>query len=76
MQSIHISTARKMLNRPQPMDIRLWTRNGEIQEWKRCISIKYEHYKGTRKIKLLDSNQIRQCRECCIFEINGIEVYL
>ncbi len=76
MQSIHISTARKMLNRLEPIDIRLWTRSGEIQEWKRCISIKYEHYKGTRKMKLLDSNQIRQCRECCIFEINGMEVYL
>ncbi|MBQ3625103.1 MAG: hypothetical protein II950_06760 [Prevotella sp.] len=76
MQSIHISTARKMLNRPEPIDIRLWTRSGEIQEWKRCISIKYEHYKRTRKMKLLDSNQIRQCREACIFEINGMEVYL
>jgi len=76
MQNIHISNARKILNRPEPIDIRLWTRSGEIQEWKRCISIKYEHYKGTRKMKLLDSRQIRQCRECCIFEINGIEVYL
>ena len=76
MQSIHISNARRMLNRPEPIDIRLWTRSGEIQEWKRCISIKYEHYKGTRKMKLLDSNQIRQCRECCIFEINGMEIFL
>ena len=74
--SIHISTLRKMLKAGDPVHIKLWTKNGEIQEWKRCISIKYEHYKGTRKMKLLDSNQIRQCRECCIFEINGIEVYL
>ena len=76
MQSIHISTARLMLNRPDPVDIKLWTKSGEIQEWKRCISIKYDHYKGTRKMKLLDSNQIRMCRECCIFQINGMEVYL
>jgi len=62
MQSIHISTARLMLNRPEPVDIKLWTRSGEIQEWKRCFSIKYDHYKGTRKFKLLDSNQIRQMR--------------
>lgn len=26
-------------------------------------------------MKLLDSNQIRQLRDVCIFEINGIEVY-
>ncbi|MBR4390089.1 MAG: hypothetical protein IKT00_13075 [Prevotella sp.] len=76
MQSIHISTARLMLNRPEPVDIRLWTRTGEIQEWRRCISIKYDHYKGTRKFKLLDSNQIRQMRECCLFELNSMEVYL
>jgi hypothetical protein len=76
MQSIHISTARLMLNRPEPVDIRLWTRTGEIQEWRRCISIKYDHYKGTRKFKLLDSNQIRQMRECCLFELNGMEIFL
>ena len=76
MQSIHITTARLMLNRPEPVDIRLWTRTGEIQEWRRCISIKYDHYKGTRKFKLLDSNQIRQMRECCLFEINSMEIFL
>ena len=76
MQSIHISTARLILNRPKPVDIRLWTRSGEVQTWQRCISIKYDHYKGTRKFKLLDSNQIRQMRECCLFELNGIEVFL
>ncbi len=65
-----------MLNRPEPVDIRLWTRTGEIPEWRRCISIKYDHYKGTRKFKLLDSNQIRQMRECCLFELNGMEVFL
>ena len=43
MNAIHISTARLMLNRPEPVDIRLWTRTGEIQEWRRCISIKYDH---------------------------------
>ncbi len=37
-----------MLNRPEPVDIRLWTHSGEIQEWHRCISIKYDHYKGPR----------------------------
>ena len=76
MNSIHITTARLILNRPEPVDIRLWTKSGEIQEWRRCISIKYDHYKGTRKFKLLDSNQIRQARECCIFMLNGMEVYM
>ena len=65
-----------MLNRPEPVDIKLWTKKGEIQEWKNCISIKYEHYKGTRKMKMLSSGQIRMVRECCIFEINGMEVFM
>ncbi len=65
-----------MLNRPEPVDIKLWTRTGEIQAWKRCICIKNEHYKGTRKFKLLNSHQIRQFRECCIFMVNGMETFL
>ena len=27
------------------------------------------------EMKLLDSNEIRQLRDVCIFEVNGIEVY-
>lgn len=74
MQSIHISTLRKILDSPEPIDIRLWTRNGEIQYWHRCISLRYD--KGTRRMKLLDSNEIRQLRDVCIFEVNGVEVYI
>ena len=56
--------------------IRLWTRSGEIQSLHRCISLKYDFYKGTRRMKLLDSNEIRQLRDVCIFEVNGVEVYI
>ena len=45
MQSIHISTLRKILSSPEPIDICLWTRSGEIQSWHRCISLKYDFYK-------------------------------
>ena len=27
------------------------------------------------KTKLLDSNEIRQLRDVCIFEVNGIDMY-
>lgn len=27
-------------------------------------------------MKLLDSNEIRQLRDVCIFEVNGVEVYI
>ena len=76
MQSIHISTLRKILDSPEPIDIRLWTRNGEIQHWRCCISLRNDFYKGTRRMKLLDSNEIRQLRDVCIFGVNGLEVYM
>ena len=76
MRSIHITTLRKILSSPEPVDIRLWTKSGEIQFWRRCISLKYDFYKGTRRMKLLDSNQIRQLRDVCIFEVNGIEIFI
>ena len=76
MNSIHISTARLILNRPEPVDIRLWTKSGEIQEWKRCICINYDPYKGTRKFKLLNSTEIRMTREVQIFMLNGMTVFM
>ena len=76
MQSIHISTLRKILASPEPVDLTLWTRHGIIQLWHRCISLKYDFYKGTRRMKLLDSNEIRTLRDVCVFEVNGMEVYM
>ena len=45
MQSIHITTLRKIRSSPEPIDIRLCTRSGEILSWHRCISLKYDFYK-------------------------------
>ena len=67
MQAIHIPPPCKILDSPEPVDIRLWTR---------CISLKYDFYKGRRRMKLLDSNQIRQLRDVCIFEVNGIKIFM
>ena len=50
-QSIHISTLRKMLKAGDPVDIKLWTKSGEIQEWRNCIPLRYNFYKGTRQMK-------------------------
>ena len=58
------------------VDLKLWTKSGEIQEWKNCIPLRYNFYKGTRQIKLLNSGQIRQLRDVCVFEINGMGVHL
>ena len=40
------------------------------------ISLRNDFLCDTRQMKLLDSNEIRQLRDVCIFEVNGIEVYM
>lgn len=74
--TIHITTLKRMLQSPEPVDLKLWTRSGEIQCWHCCISLRYDFYKGTRRMKLLDSNEIRQLRDVYVFEINGMEVFM
>ncbi len=74
--AIHITTLKRILQSPEPVDLKLWTRSDEIQCWHHCISLRYDFYKGTRRMKLLDSNEIRQLRDVCVFEINGMEVFL
>ncbi|MBR1881818.1 MAG: hypothetical protein IJ808_02210 [Muribaculaceae bacterium] len=76
MRAIHITTLRKMLKAGDPIDIKLWTKSGEIQEWNNCVPLRYDFYKGTQRFKFLDSGQIRLTRIVCIFKINGLEVYL
>ena len=74
--SIHISTLRKMLKAGDPVDLKLWTKSGEIQEWRNCILLRYNFYKGTQQFKLLNSGQIRQARLACVFMVNDMEVFL
>ena len=74
--TIDLKTARRMLNRGEPLDILVWKANGELLHMQNCISLRYDFATGTRNIKLLNSGQIRRIREVCIFSINGYEVTL
>lgn len=76
MNAIHISTARKMLQAPEPVDIRCWAKDGRILELRNVLPLRYNFYEGTQQVKMLQSNQIRTIRICLIFEINGIPVFL
>ena len=75
-RSIHITTARTMLNSGDPVDISVWKANGSILELRNCISLRYDFYAGTRNINLLTSGQIRKIRDCCIHRVNNLEVFL
>lgn len=76
MNSIHISTARKMLQAPEPVEVRCWAKDGRILHLKDAIPLRYNFYEGTQQFKILASRQIRTIRLVCIFELNGMEVFL
>ena len=58
-RSIHISTARSMLNSGDPVDISVWKSDGSILELRNCISLRYNFYGGWRNVKLLSSGECR-----------------
>ena len=74
--SIHISTARTMLNSGDPVDISVWKSDGSILELRNCISLRYNFYGGWRNIKLLSSSEIRRIRDVLIHRVNDCVVFL
>ena len=76
MQSIHISTARAMLNSGDPVDISVWKSDGSILELHNVISLRYSFYGGWRNVKLLNSGECRRIRDVCDFRINNLSVFL
>ena len=75
-RSIHISTACDMLMKPEPLDLVVLKKSGEVMNLNNCVGLKFDKYKGTRRVKLLDSGQIRMIRDCLILSINGMDVFL
>lgn len=76
MNAVHITTARTMLNSGDPVDLHVWKSNGEILHLPNCISLRYNFYGGWRNVKLLTSGECRKIRDCCIFRVNGLDVFL
>ncbi len=76
MRSIHITTARTMLNSGDPVDLSVWKSDGSILELHNVISLRYDFYGGWRNVKLLTSGQMRRIRDVCIFKVNDLEVFL
>ncbi len=75
-RSVHISTARQMLNSGDPVDISVWKSDGSILNLSNAVSLRYSYYGGWRNMKLLNSGEMRRVRDACIFAINGLEVFL
>ena len=76
MQAIHISTARKILQAPEPVDMKCWTKDGRILHLQNAVPLRYNFYEGTQQFKLLNSREIRTVRIALVFTLNGLEVFL
>lgn len=76
MQKIHLSTAIKMLESPEPVDLVVLTKSGELRSYNNVVGLNRQHYAGSRNIKFLNSGEIRKIRDCLILQINGLEVFL
>ena len=73
---IHITTARKLIDSGDPIDLKAWKQDGSVLEMHRCVGLRYNFRNGTRTVKVLASREIRTVRDVCIFEINGLPVFL
>lgn len=76
MNKIHLSTAKKMLMAPDPVDLTVVTKSGEVITLHNAVGLKANHYAGTRNVKCLDNGEIRSVRDSLIVAINGIEVFM
>lgn len=65
-----------MLMQPDPVDLVVMTKDGRILNFNNCIGLTFDRYKGTRRVKLLDSGQTRCIRDILILKINGCEVMI
>ncbi len=65
-----------MLNSGDPFDISVWKSDGSILELRNVISLRYSFYGGWRNVKRLASGECRRVRDCCIFRVNSLEVFL
>ena len=51
--AIHITTARKIIDSGDPIDLKVWKKDGSVMELHRCVGLRYNFRNGTRTIKVL-----------------------
>lgn len=73
---VHMTTARKMLESGDALDVKFWKSDGSIVHANNviCTSSSFRH--NTVNLKFLTSKQFRKVRVVSIFEINGMEVFM
>ncbi len=54
----------------------VWKSDGSVMELHNVVSLRYSFSGGWRNVRLAASGQTRRIRDCCIFRLNDLEVYL
>jgi len=72
---MHINVAREILEERQPVDIKFWTKSGDVVEGKGVICSSTYFHNNTANL-VFSNGEVRKIRMVTIHEINGQEVYL
>ena len=72
---IYVSTARIMLNSGDPIDFAVWKSDGSILKLRNVI---FPPLLVLRRLeeRNVSSGECRKIRDCCIFRVNDLEVFL
>lgn len=76
-KAISKTEAIKLLSDGKLHHLRLWKMStGDILDYDKAVLISRHVRGGTCKVRLTVSNSIRAFREICLFEIDGMTIYL
>jgi hypothetical protein len=77
MKLLHITQMRQLIEQGKPCELKVWkSTNGDILEYRNAVMIGHDSRRGTFRVMLQTSHQIREFRDVCVFEINGMQVHL
>lgn len=73
---VHLYEALDMLRSGGSYDLGVWKSSGEKLLYRNAVYTSHSFKAGTMRVKLLTSGQVRSVSFCCLFSINGYEIFL
>lgn len=75
-KTLHWKDAAALLESGEPCTLKLWKMStGDILVYKNAKCISHSFRRGTHRVRLPESNLIREFRDITCFEINEYEIY-
>lgn len=73
---MHLNEAVRIIESRQPVKLEVLKKDGSIMEMRNAVCVSSYVRGGTRRMKLLDSAQIREIRDRLIISLNDEEIYI